>query len=144
MTFSLPDPTSPFGARIAERLREDRIIWIVTTNASGVPQPNPVWFHWDGDSFLIYSLPDAARVAHIQRNPHVALHFNSDSDGNDVIVFTGVATVASDEPPVDQNPAYLARYGETIDREFGGPAAFARKYSLPLRVTPDKVRGFLS
>ena len=144
MTFSLPDPATPFGARVAERLRDDRIIWIVTINSGGVPQPNPVWFHWDGESFLIYSLPDAARVAHIRRNPRIALHFNSAEDGNDIVVFTGTATEAPHEPPVDRNPAYLARYRESIDEEFGGPVTFAQKYSLPLRVTPDNVRGFLS
>lgn len=144
MNFALPDPATPFGARVAERLREERIIWIVTTNASGTPQPNPVWFLWDGASFLIYSLPDAARVAHIRRDPHVALHFNSDGNGDDIVIFTGLASEATDAPTADLNPAYLARYGERIDRNFGGPKGFAATYSLALRIVPDKVRGFLS
>ena len=142
MSFALPDANTAFGARIATRLSDERIIWLVTTSADGMPQPNPVWFLWEGDSFLIYSLPDAARIANIRRNSHVALHFNSDSDGNDIIVFTGVATELPDMPPVDQHPAYLARYRQRIDQEFGGPAAFAARYSLALRVTPSKVRGF--
>lgn len=144
MSFALPDPSAPYGARIAERLHDDRILWIVTISASGAPQPNPVWFLWDGESFLIYSLPDAARVAHIRRNPRVALHFNSDANGDDIIVFTGVAREAPDAPSADQNPTYLARYRDRIDANFGGPAGFARDYSLALRVTPEKVRGFLS
>ena len=143
MSFALPDPATPFGARVAERLRDERIIWIVTTNASGTPQPNPVWFLWDGESFLIYSLPDAARITHIRRNPHVALHFNSDGNGDDIIVFTGVASEASDAPSADQNSAYLERYRDRIDRNFGGPTGFAGKYSRALRISPEKVRGFL-
>ncbi len=144
MPFALPDPSTPFGARVVERLRDERIIWIVTTNAQGVPQPNPVWFLWDGASFVIYSLPDAARVAHIRRNPQVALHFNSDRGGDDITIFTGVASEATDIPPADQNPAYLARYRDRIDQNFGGPASFASRYSLALRVSPEKARGFLS
>lgn len=142
MSFVLPDSTTEFGARIAARLKDERIIWLVTTGADGAPQPNPVWFLWEGASFLIYSLPNAARIANIRRNPRVALHFNSDSDGNDIIVFSGIATEVPDMPSVDQHPAYLARYRERIDEEFGGPAAFAARYSLPLRITPSKVRGF--
>ncbi len=125
MSFALPDPSTDFGARIAARLRDERIIWIVTTAADGAPQPNPVWYVWNASSFLIYSLPDAARVRHIRRNPLVALHFNSDADGNDIIVFVGEAHEAPDAPSADQNPAYLARYGDRIDANFGGPASFA-------------------
>jgi PPOX class probable F420-dependent enzyme len=144
MSFALPDPATPYGARVADRLRTEHIIWIVTTSASGAPQPNPVWFLWDGSSFLIYSLADAARVAHIRRNPRIALHFNSDANGDDIVVFTGEAREALDAPSADQNPAYLARYRDRIDRNFGGPKGFAAKYSLALRVVPDKLRGFLS
>ncbi|HEU5345724.1 MAG TPA: TIGR03667 family PPOX class F420-dependent oxidoreductase [Ktedonobacterales bacterium] len=144
MNSALPDPSTPFGARVAERLQTERIIWLITVGANGVPQPNPVWFWWDGDSFLTYSLPHAARIAHIRRNPRVSLHFNSDGDGNDVIVFSGVATELPDAPSADQQPEYLARYRDSIDANFGGPKGFAGDYSLALRVTPDKVRGFLS
>lgn len=144
MNSVLPDPTTPFGARVAERLQHERIIWLTTTSASGVPQPNPVWFWWDGESFLIYNLPHAARIKHIRRDPHVSLHFNSDADGNDIVVFTGVATEAPDAPSPDQHPEYVARYRQSIDANLGGVHEFASTYSLALRVTPDKVRGFLS
>ncbi|HEX8998037.1 MAG TPA: TIGR03667 family PPOX class F420-dependent oxidoreductase [Ktedonobacterales bacterium] len=142
MSAILPDPSTPFGARVAARLRDESTIWIVTVGADGTPQPNPVWFLWDGLSFLIYSLPDAARVAHIRRNPRVALHFDSDGEGEDIIVFTGQASEAPDAPSADQNPAYIAKYGEQIKEISGDPAAMAAQYSLALRIRPDKVRGF--
>lgn len=142
MSFHLPDIATPFGARVAARLRDERIIWLTTIGADGTPQPNPVWFLWDGSSFLIYSLPDAARIAHIKRNPHVALHFDGGEYGGNIVVFTGIASDAPDIPPADQNPAYLERYRSRIDQNFGGPVGFAQRYSHPLRVTPLKVRGF--
>lgn len=142
MSFALPDPTTPFGARVAARLRDDRIIWIVTTSADGTPQPNPVWFLWDGEGFLIYSLPDAARVAHIRRNPHVALHFDSHDNGSDIVIFTGLASEAPDAPAADQHSAFLEKYRDRLDKDVDGLANFTARYSLALRVTPVKARGF--
>ncbi len=142
MSFSLPDPSTKFGARVAERLQTERIIWIVTTAADGTPQPNPVWFHWDGAEFLIYSLPNAARVGHIRSNPHVSLHFNSGREGNDIVVFSGVAREVPDAPTADQVPEYVERYQDKIQRQFEDPNKFAKQYSLALRITPTKVRGF--
>ena len=76
MTF--PDPATEFGARVRRRLESEQVAWLTTTAADGTPQPNPVWFLWDGATFLVYSLSDAARLSHIARNPHVSLNF----DGN--------------------------------------------------------------
>ncbi len=142
MSFSLPDPSTRFGARVAERLQSERIIWIVTTAADGTPQPNPVWFYWDGAEFLIYSLPHAARVEHIRRNPHISLHFNSGPNGNDIMVFSGVAREVPDAPTADQVPEYVERYQDRIQGQFDSPDKFAKRYSLALRITPTKVRGF--
>lgn len=141
-TFNLPPPETPFGARVARRLRDETIVWLTTVATDGTPQPNPVWFYWDGGSFLVYTLHDAARLRHIARDPRVSLNFDSVGRGGDIIVFTGEARVAPDEPSADQNPAYLAKYRTRIDGEFGGPAAFAARYSVPVRITPSKVRGF--
>src|SRR5438132_1268065 len=35
MTFQLPDPSTPFGERVARRLREERLIWLTTVDARG-------------------------------------------------------------------------------------------------------------
>jgi PPOX class probable F420-dependent enzyme len=141
MTSILPPSSTPFGERVERRLREERIIWLTTISADGTPQPNPVWFLWDGASFLIYSLADAARLPHIRRSPRVALHFDGNGRGGDIIIFTGAARISQDDPPADQIPAYVEKYRDFIARSFGTPAAFAARYSVALRVTPTKVRG---
>ena len=141
MASVLPSPSTPFGERVERRLREEPIIWLTTTGADGTPQPNPVWFLWDGDSFLVYSLPDAARLPHIQRTPRVALHFDGNGKGGDIVIFTGEARISQDDPPADQLPVYVEKYRDFIARSFGTPAAFAAKYSVALRITPTKVRG---
>jgi PPOX class probable F420-dependent enzyme len=141
MASVLPPISTPFGERVARRLREKPIIWLTTVSADGTPQPNPVWFLWDADTILIYSLPDAARIGHIQRDPHVALNFDGNGQGGDIIVIAGEARISQGEPPADQLPEYVAKYKDFIARRFGTPANFAAQYTVPLRITPRKVRG---
>ncbi len=81
MSAVLPDPSTPFGERVARRLRDEPIIWLTIVGADGTPQPNPVWFLWDGESFLIYSLKSAKRLGHIQRSAKVSLHFDGNGTG---------------------------------------------------------------
>ena len=141
MSSAMPDTGTPFGERVARRLRDEVVIWLTTVGGDGTPQPNPVWFLWDGESFLIYSLGNASRLPHIRRNPRVALHFDSDGRGGDIVVITGEARVSTSDPPADQLPAYLAKYGSMIAGIGQTPASFAAHYSVPLRITPTKVRG---
>jgi len=145
MSSVLPDPATPFGARVAQRLREESVIWLITTGADGTPQPNPIWFLWEGgDNIVMYSQADAYRLAHIQRNPKVALHFDADSSGNDIVVFTGEARISPDEPSPDTVAAYTGKYSDRIAGSFESPENFTRLYPTPVRITFTKVRGFLS
>ncbi len=142
MTTILPDPATPFGERVARRLRDEKIIWLTTTGADGTPQPAPVWFLWEGETFLIYSLASAKRLAHIERNPRVALNFDGNGSGGDIIVFTGEARRAAGAPPADQNPPYAEKYRDLIAEEFQTAENFAAQYPVALRVTPTKSRGY--
>lgn len=134
-------PSTPFGERVTRRLRDDHLIWLTTVGADGTPQPNPVWFLWDGETMLIYSLPDAARIAHLERNSRVSLNFDGNGQGGDIIVITGEARISPEDPPGDQNAAYVDKYRDFITRGFQTPANFAAQYSLPIRITLSKVRG---
>ena len=138
----LPDASSPFGERVRRRLRDEKVIWMTTVGRDGTPQPNPVWFVWEGSSFLVYNRADANRLTHIRSRPRVSLNFDGNDRGGDIVVFTGVAGVAQDEPPPHESPAYLERYGEDIKRISGSPEAFGRDYPVALRIDVTGVRGF--
>jgi PPOX class probable F420-dependent enzyme len=139
MTFTLPD--TEFGARAARHLADDVVAWLTLVDASGTPQPAPVWFQWDGSSILVYSHGEAKRLAHLRANPKVALHFDSEGDGAHVVVLTGDAVVEEDSPPVHENSDYLAKYGERITGGWGSAEHFASIYSVPVRIRPKRVRG---
>ena len=142
MTSVLPDPTTDFGARVARRLREEPVAWLTLIDGAGTPQPAPIWFLWDGGTALIYSDHRAKRLAHLRANPRVALHLDGDGNGGDIVVLTGEIVEAPDAPPTAANPAYLAKYGERITSGWGSAEAFDAKYSVPLRFTPRRVRGY--
>jgi PPOX class probable F420-dependent enzyme len=89
-----------------------------------------------------HSLTDAARNRHIQRDPHVALNFDGNGQGGDIVVITGEARIVTDVPPADQMSEYVTKYQDRIARSFGTPANFAAQYSVAIRITPTKVRGF--
>ncbi len=143
MTFQLPDPSTPFGERVLRRLRDERLIWLTTVDAKGMPQPTPVWFLWDEatSTILIYSRADAKRLAHLQQDPRVALNFDGNGRGGDIIVITGQAQVSSDDPPADRLPTYVEKYHDFIARGFTTPEKFASIYSVALRIRPSAICG---
>jgi PPOX class probable F420-dependent enzyme len=138
----LPDPTTPFGERARRRLREELVVWLTTVGDDGTPQPNPVWFLWDGDSFLVYNRPDAHRLRHVRPRPRVALNFDGDGRGGDILVVTGRAELSEGEPPPHEVPEYVSKYGERMTAVAGSLEGFGQAYPVPLRVHPVKVRGF--
>ena len=143
MTFQLSDPSTPFGERVLRRLRDERLIWLTTVDAKGMPQPTPVWFLWDEatSTILIYSRADAKRLAHLQQDPRVALNFDGNGRGGDIIVITGQAQVSSDDPPADRLPIYVEKYRDFIARSYATPEKFASIYSVTLRIRPGAIRG---
>ena len=46
---------------VSFRIEKSEYIWFTTVRDDGMPQPTPVWFVRDGDSFLIYSTPGRRR-----------------------------------------------------------------------------------
>jgi PPOX class probable F420-dependent enzyme len=135
------DLKSEFGRRVARRLREEQVIWLTTVGSDNTPQPRPVWFFWDGETFLIYSQPNAHKLRHIARNPKVALNLDSDGQGGDIVVFTGEAHIAENALPANEAVEYAEKYQEGIVDLGMSPEDFAHSYSVAVRVTPTNLRG---
>ena len=141
--LTIPDESTPFGQRVHRRLKEDTIAWLTTVGADGTPQPNPVWFVWDGaDTILVYNRSDANRLTHIKSRPRVSINLDGDGHGGDIIILTGDAEVAEDAPPSHENAAYTAKYEAAATRISGTTAKFAAEYPIPLRIKITRVRGF--
>ncbi len=123
-----------------KRLKQEKIAWLTTVRSDGTPQPAPVWFLWDGESFLIYSQPAARKIRNIRNNPRVAINLNSDRNGSEVAVLWGNARLDPDPPNALLVKEYLEKYRQGISDIGLTPESMAREYSTAIHVKPDRVR----
>ena len=135
------DTGTETGARVAARLRDELVAWLVTVAADGTPVPTPVWFLWDGETILVYSQPDKPKLRHIAANPRVALAMRTDEHGDALVVVTGEAAVDESAPRADM-PSYLEKYRSEIARQGSEPGPFAAEYSVPIRIRLTKLRAW--
>jgi len=134
------DLTSKLGVHVAKRLQEEQILWLTTVGSDGMPQPNPVWFHWDGETIHVRTQPNSQKLKNIARNPKVSVNFQANKEGGDVTVLTGEATI--DRKPPKPDPKYIEKYREEIPKIGHTPESLAASYNVLIRITPKKLRGF--
>jgi hypothetical protein len=60
------DPSQEAHAHADRRLRSEQVAWLTTVRADGQPQSTPVWFLWDGRTFLLYSQPGTPRADRVE------------------------------------------------------------------------------
>jgi PPOX class probable F420-dependent enzyme len=134
------DPGTEKGARADARLRAEVVAWLITVSPAGTPVPTPVWFWWDGDTLLVYSQRDKPKLRHIAANPRVSFAMRTDELGDEITVISGDAVVDPTSPSADQVPGYVEKYATLIERLGADPVSFAGEYSVPVRITPTKLR----
>ncbi len=142
MAAVLPPSDSRLGGLARRRLESETVVWLTTVGADGTPQPNPVWFLWEGESVLTYNRPDAARVRHVRERPRVSVTVDGDGRGGGILVIVGEAEGVEGAEPADRNARYLEKYREHISRIGQDAAGFGRAYPVAIRIRPSKVRGF--
>ena len=139
------DFNSKFGRTIKKHLKNQHFVWLTTVDAKGTPQPRPVWFIWEDDSFLIFSQPNAYKVKHIRNNPKVSLNFNTTDENGEksVIIFIGEAVIDKKVSPAHEIKAYLKKYKAGIIGLNTTPEEFSKEYSTAIRIKPTEVRGWV-
>jgi len=136
------DLDSPAGARADRRLRTEQILWLTTVRADGQPQSSPVWFLWDGETFLVFSQSSAQKLRNLAGNPRVAVNLESDGTGDEVLTVDGTAAVDPEVPPSDQIEEYRVKYREGIQAMGSTPAELARDFSVAIRIRLSRVRAW--
>lgn len=115
--------------------------WLTTVRRDGQPVTVPVWFlHREGDTILVYSEPESAKIRNIQANPKASLVLDVCDLGRNIVRIEGTAALTNDESPADQQSAYLAKYAERIGALFETPERFATLFSAATIITPTTLR----
>jgi PPOX class probable F420-dependent enzyme len=140
------ESTAEFRRRVRSKLRQSLVVWLVTTGRGGRPHPNPVWFHWEGEediegsTVLVYTEQQTAKLRHIAANDAVALHFDTDAGGRDVVVLYGRAYLDPAAPAASDVPGYMTKYRGAIVDLGGTEEDFSADAAV--RIVVDRVRGF--
>jgi len=142
MGFAI-DTSTEFGAKTARRVVEEKLAWLTTVDRGGTPQPNPVWFLWDGGAFVVFSKPNQAKLANIARSDRVSFNFEATEDEEQVAVFTGRAEIV-DRATIGQEllDRYAEKYAEGMERIELPREKYEAAYTAVIRFTPEKVRGW--
>ena len=129
-----------FSKQATQRLDLESIGWLTTVTPKGTPQTSPVWFLFDGETILVYSLAGTPRTANIGANRRVSFHLDGDGLGGAVVVIEGDASIDEDTPKCYDLPAYMSKYQRFIDNYGWTAEWFSEKYPVPIRITPTRVR----
>jgi PPOX class probable F420-dependent enzyme len=130
---------TPFTLRAKRHLINDPIVWFTTVDSRGRPQPNPVWFLWNGaEALLIYNKENARRLRHVASNANVAVNFNVQT--GDVLMLTGTAHQV-EAGPAHENQEYVKKYGPSMVRIAGSAEQMGLNYPVALEVIISGIRG---
>jgi PPOX class probable F420-dependent enzyme len=123
---------------VSSRLQSDNFGWLTTVAKSGQPVPRLVWFYFDGTRLAVYSMPQAAKVAHIKAHPQVSLNLDSDGSGGGIIAIGGTAAVDAIDVNCRDDAPYWSKYGE-LAKELEAEGMSMDAFSTRLAITPTKV-----
>ena len=97
-------------------------------------------FLHENGTIIFYSQPDTLKLRNIEHSAKVSFHLQSDPYGDHYLVVEGAIAIDPSVPPSDRHPAYHAKYLEPHAHWGMEVADVARDFSVPLRITPTRVR----
>jgi len=80
----------------------------------GTPRVIPIWFHWDGEEFVMASPPRAPKLKALRKNPKVSLTIDDNVFPHKVLLVRGSARLEEVDGIV---PEYLAAAERYFDPE---------------------------
>ena len=83
---------------------------IATNDRNGYPLVIPVWYRWDGERILVWSLESRAWVQNVLRDPRVGLSIQDQNTDSLAVMMRGNASVeTSDDSSIDEEILRITR-----------------------------------
>jgi hypothetical protein len=97
----------PISRELMQSKIPARLAYIWT---DGTPRVVPIWFHWDGEEFVLASPPKAPKLKALVRNPKVALTIDDNTFPHKVLLVRGTARLETVKGIVPEYEAAAERY----------------------------------
>jgi len=135
--FRVHEPAPP-SAQVDRRIQAAPVVWLTTASPEGRPRVVPVWFSWDGRTFLVFTKPGAAKARNIRSNAAVMLALGDPCADFDVLLIEGSADVL--DPPTAEvvPPSFFAAYTAWMAAIGLSRDDFIATYSLAVRIRPTR------
>jgi len=146
---AMPRPTVPtarsveaglvaVSPELEARFSHQRIAWLTTVRPDGAPHVVPVWFLWDGATFIVFSKPTARKVRNIAAEDRVMLAIGDAEADFDVQLVEGDARLIERSAIDVLDERLVHKYGPWMADIALSPAEFAATYSQVIRVVPTR------
>jgi hypothetical protein len=138
----MADPAEVMELPIARQLlREEPILHLSYTARDGAPRVIPIGYLWDGEHFLMWTIPGAVKVGALQADGRVAITIDVPGPPPRVLLARGRATLET----VDGVPdGYLAASRRAIPPEawedFETQVRAMYKQMVAISITPEWAR----
>jgi PPOX class probable F420-dependent enzyme len=147
-TDAQPSRVDPLGLALArneavwarEHLEHDAVAWLTTMAPDGRLQSSLISFVYADNELLLYSDPKAPKVRNLEASPHVSFHLQSDPFGDHWLIVEGRAVVDPTVLPLDEHPAYVAKFASLYPHWGLDLKTAARDVSAAIRIEPTHVR----
>jgi hypothetical protein len=138
----MADPAQVMELPIARQLlRDETILHLSYTARDGAPRVIPIGYLWDGEHFLMWTVPGSVKVGALRADPRVAITIDVPGPPPRVLLVRGRATLAT----VDGVPdGYLAASRRALPPEawdgFETQVRAMYKQMVAITVTPEWAR----
>jgi Pyridoxamine 5'-phosphate oxidase len=127
---------------LAQELLNSKIpVRLAYTGLDRSPRVVPIWFHWDGQQFVLGTAPNAPKVRALARNAKVALTIDTNTQPPQVLLVRGTARVEVIDGVAPEYLQAARRYlGEEQGREFEEQARGMYKQMARIAIEPEWVK----
>lgn len=122
------------------RLRGPATAVIATINPNGSPLATPMWYVHDEEGFGMVSVDGLQKVRNLRRDPRISVAVEAEpAQGAGCIMVQGtVEFLDSSEDRRSLGALFAAKYGEGIEKRWGGPVVPDDR--VLFRIHPTRVK----